>query len=53
MCFRFKNIFYMQKNEWYKQHVVDKYGKDKTDELEKMIKNKASDRKRYSKYKEV
>lgn len=41
----------MEKNEWYKQHVVCKYGKDKTDELEKMIKNKASDRKQYSKYK--
>ena len=53
MCFRFKNIFYMQKNKWYKQHVVNKCGKDKADELEKMIKNKASDRKRYSKYKEV
>lgn len=43
----------MKYQEWYDKFVVDKYGKDKTEVFEKMIKNKASDRKQYSKYKEV
>ena len=53
MCFRFKNIFYMQKNEWYKQHVVDKYGEQKAETFQKRIKNKVSDRTQYKKYKEI
>ncbi|WP_346877127.1 minor capsid protein [Clostridium sp. UBA5712] len=43
----------MKYQEWYDKFVVDKYGKDKTEVFEKMIKNKASDRKQYSKYKEI
>lgn len=38
-------------NEWYDKFVVKKYGQDKTETLEKMIKNKASDKKQYAKYK--
>jgi len=43
----------MKYQEWYKQHVVDKYGEQKTETFQKMIRNKASDRKQYSKYKEI
>lgn len=43
----------MKYQEWYDKFVIDKYGKDKTEVFEKMIKNKASDRKQYSKYKEI
>ncbi len=43
----------MKYDEWYKQHVVDKYGEQKAETFQKMIKNKASDRKQYSKYKEI
>lgn len=39
--------------EWYERFVVDKYGKDKAEALEKMIKNKSSDRKQLEKFKEV
>lgn len=39
--------------EWYEKFVVDKYGKDKAEVFEKMIKNKASDNKQFKKYKEV
>ncbi|MDK0626929.1 minor capsid protein [Clostridium perfringens] len=41
----------MNYNEWYDKFVVKKYGQDKTETLEKMIKNKASDKKQYAKYK--
>lgn len=41
----------MNYNEWYDKFVVKKYGQDKTENLEKMIKNKASDKKQYAKYK--
>jgi SPP1 gp7 family putative phage head morphogenesis protein len=43
----------MKYDEWYKQHVVDKYGEQKAETFQKMIRNKASDRKQYSKYKEI
>lgn len=43
----------MKYQEWYKQHVVDKYGEQKAETFQKMIKNKSSDRKQYNKYKEV
>lgn len=38
--------------DWYDKFVVDKYGKDKTEVFEKMIKNKSSDRKQFNKFKE-
>lgn len=41
----------MNYNEWYDKFVVKKYGQDKTETLEKMIKNKTSDKKQYAKYK--
>ncbi|BDC01580.1 hypothetical protein CP118TE_12890 [Clostridium perfringens E] len=44
-----KNMNY---NEWYEKFVVNKYGQGKTEVLEKMIKNKASDKKQYAKYKD-
>lgn len=43
----------MNYKEWYDKFVVEKYGKDKTEVFEKMIKNKSSDRKQLEKYKEV
>jgi SPP1 gp7 family putative phage head morphogenesis protein len=43
----------MKYDEWYKQHVVDKYGEQKAETFQKMIRNKSSDRKQYSKYKEI
>lgn len=43
----------MDYNDWYDKFVVDKYGKDKTENFEKMIKNKSSDRQQLNKYKEV
>lgn len=43
----------MKYQDWYDKFVVDKYGKDKTEVFEKMINNKASDRKQLEKYKEV
>lgn len=43
----------MKYQDWYDKFVVDKYGKDKTEVFEKMIKNKASDRKQFKKFKEV
>lgn len=43
----------MSYQDWYDKFVVDKYGKDKTEVFEKMVKNKASDRKQLNKYKEV
>lgn len=42
----------MNYNEWYEKFVVNKYGQGKTEVLEKMIKNKASDKKQYAKYKD-
>lgn len=42
----------MNYKEWYDKFVVDKYGKDKADAFEKMIKNKASDRKQFKAFKE-
>lgn len=43
----------MNYNEWYKKNVVDKYGEQKAETFEKMIKNKASDKKQYAKYKDM
>lgn len=43
----------MNYKEWYDKFAVDKYGKDKTEIFEKMIKNKASDRKQFNDFKEV
>lgn len=43
----------MSYDEWYKKYVIDKYGKDKAEVFEKMVKNKSSDRKQLEKYKEV
>ncbi len=43
----------MNYNEWYKKNVVGKYGEQKAETFEKMIKNKASDKKQLEKYKEV
>lgn len=43
----------MNYQDWYDKFVVGKYGKDKTDIFEKIVKNKASDSKQFNKYKEV
>lgn len=43
----------MSYEEWRKQYVEGKYGKDKADALDKMVKNKASDRKQFERYKEI
>ncbi|WP_052406409.1 minor capsid protein [Clostridium culturomicium] len=43
----------MNFDEWYQKFVVDKYGEQKAETFQKMIKNKAADRKQYSKYKEI
>ena len=43
----------MSYKQWYDKFVVNKYGKDKTEVFEKMIKNKSSDRKQLNEFKEV
>ena len=43
----------MDYKEWYQKCVVDKYGEQKAETFQKMIKNKASDRKQLNKFKEV
>ncbi|MDU5106522.1 minor capsid protein [Clostridium sp.] len=43
----------MSYQEWYDKFVVDKYSKDNAEVVEKMIKNKSSDRKQFNNYKEV
>lgn len=43
----------MKYKEWYDKFVIDKYGEQKAETFQKMIRNKASDRKQYNKYKEV
>lgn len=43
----------MNYNDWYQKYVVDKYGPQKAETFEKMIKNKASDKKQFDNYKEV
>lgn len=43
----------MDYGEWYKQNVVGKYGEQKAETLQKMIRNKTSDKKQHSKYKEI
>ena len=43
----------MTYKDWYDKFVVDKYGKDKADILERMIRNKPADRSQFNKYKEV
>lgn len=45
-----KNMSY---EEWYQKFVVEKHGKNKIDTMEKMIKNKSSDKKQYEEYKKV
>lgn len=47
------SISNMSYEEWYKQHVVDKYGEQKAETFQKMIENKSSDKKQYNKYKEI
>lgn len=42
----------MNYQDWYDKFVVDKYGEDKTEVFEKMVKNKSSDRKQFNKFKE-
>lgn len=42
----------MSYQDWYDKFVVDKYGEDKTEVFERMIKNKSSDRKQFNKFKE-
>ncbi|MEG0260468.1 MAG: minor capsid protein [Lysinibacillus sp.] len=37
--------------EWYKEYVVDKHGEDKVSILKKQIKNEASDKEQFEKYK--
>lgn len=41
----------MTYEQWYQEHVVDKYGQDQAKVMKKKILNKASDRKQYDKYK--
>lgn len=43
----------MNYDEWYQKCVVDKYGEQKAETFQKMIKNKASDKKQYANYKEI
>lgn len=43
----------MNYDEWYQKCVVDKYGEQKAETFQNMIKNKASDKKQYAKYKEI
>ncbi|MEG0133508.1 MAG: minor capsid protein [Clostridium sp.] len=43
----------MKYDEWYKQNVVGKYGEQQAETFQNMIKNKASDRIQYKKYKEI
>ncbi len=43
----------MKYQDWYDKFVVDKYGKDKTEVFEKMLNNKASDRKQFNKFKKA
>lgn len=43
----------MNYKDWYDKFVVDKYGKDKTNILERMTKNKSSDITQFNRYKEV
>lgn len=45
-----KNISY---DEWYRKYVIDRYGIQEASKIKKMIKNKASDKKQYKKYKEI
>lgn len=43
----------MKYDEWYKCNVVSKYGEQKAETFQKMIRNKASDIKQYEKFKEI
>lgn len=43
----------MNYQEWYDKFVINKYGKDKAEAFENMIKNKASDRKQLEKFKGI
>lgn len=43
----------MNYQDWYDKFVVDKYGKDKANTLEKMTRNKSADRKQFNKFKEA
>ena len=45
-----KNMSY---DEWYKKYVVEKYGSQEAEKFEKIIKNKALDKKQYQKYKQI
>jgi len=45
-----KNMNY---KEWYQEHVIDKYGPQKAETFERMIKNRSSDMKQHKMYKEV
>lgn len=43
----------MSYEEWYQKHVVNKYGPDQAEIIEKKVKNKANDREQYERYKNV
>lgn len=44
---------YMDYEEWHDKFVVDRYGKDKAEAMEKMVKNKASDKEQLKRYQEI
>ncbi len=43
----------MKYEDWYKKHVVDKYGQQQADAMRKMALNEASDKQQYLRYKAV
>lgn len=43
----------MKYEQWYQEYAVNKYGEDRIQTLEKMIRNKSSDKKQYLNYKEI
>jgi SPP1 gp7 family putative phage head morphogenesis protein len=43
----------MKYEDWYKQHIVDKYGKDNADIMKKKALNSESDKKQHERYKSI
>lgn len=43
----------MNYEEWYQKYVVDEYGVDQAEAMEKKIRNKASDKEQYDRYREM
>jgi NAD+--asparagine ADP-ribosyltransferase len=41
----------MTYEQWYEEHVVNKYGRDQADVMKKKVQNDAADRKQYERYK--